>query len=84
MAALDAAATAQIAAARRAVKNALNQCRKASQRLAAAGNLDVYGQHTITRPQDLDGAVALIRLAHTEHPTVEVVVLTTTQPRPQQ
>lgn len=75
-----AAASAEIAVARQKIKQALDSCRRASQRLAQAQAVDVIGQHTCTTDRDVDAAVALIRLALSEHDQVDVVVLA--HPRP--
>lgn len=72
---MDPGVAAEVAVARRRVKQAQDACRKASQRLAAA-EVDVFGQHTCTGPADVAAVVRLVRLALSEHRQVEVVVLT--------
>ena len=73
-----AAGGAEVAAARQKVKQALDACRKASQRLAAAAEgPDVYAQRRCVTDQDVQAAAALIRLALSEHAQVDVVVLVT-------
>jgi hypothetical protein len=66
---------AEVAAARRKVKQALDACRTASQRLAQAQTIDVYGQRSCHGEHDITAAAELIRLALTEHDHVDVVVL---------
>jgi hypothetical protein len=66
---------AEVAAARRKVKQALDACRTASQRLAQAQTIDVYGQRSCQSEHDITAATELIRLALCEHDQVDVVVL---------
>lgn len=68
---------AELAVARKKVKQALDACRKASQRLAQAHDIDVIGQRTCTTSEDVDAAVSVIRLALAEHHQVDIVVLAT-------
>lgn len=75
-------AAAEVAVARQKVKQAQDACRKASQRLAAARDLDIYTQLTCRTPDDIDRAVSVLALAVSEHPHgVDVVLIT--HPRPQ-
>lgn len=73
---MNAGEAAQIACARRKVKQAQDACRKAAQRLAAAEQADVYGHVTCMNATDVQTLVEIVRLALSEHPQVEVVVLT--------
>jgi len=78
---------AEVAAAQRKVNQAAGLLRKASQRLAEAQDLDVYGSRFVASPQDAAAARELIALALSEHGRVEVVVLvcprSTSTPRPE-
>lgn len=69
------AGAAETAVARQKVKQALQACRTAAQRLAQAQDLDVIGQRTCATDHDIDAAAAVIRLALSEHDQVDVVVL---------
>lgn len=77
---------AEVAAAQRKVNQAAGLLRKASQRLAEAQDLDVYGSRFVATKQDAAAAGELVALALSEHPHVEVVVLvcprSTPSPRP--
>ena len=73
---MDRGAAAEVAVARRKVKQAQDALRKAGQRLAAAERVDVFGEHTCTGPDDVEAVARLIRLALSDHDRVEVVVLT--------
>lgn len=72
---VELAAAAQTAVARQRIKQALDACRKAAQRLAAAQTVDVYAHRACTSDRDVDAAAAVIRLALSEHDQVDVVVL---------
>lgn len=72
-----AAAAAEAVVARQKVKQALAACRKATQRLSQAVDVDVYGQQTCAAGRDLDALTELVSLALSEHDQVDVVVLTT-------
>jgi hypothetical protein len=72
---------AEVAAAQRKVNQAAGLLRKASQRLAEAQDLDVYGSRFVATKQDAAAAGELVALALSE-----VVVLvcprSTPSPRP--
>lgn len=79
------AALAAMLHAKRKVRNALTQLRKADVALAqATEDIEQYGHHTCREPADADRVRALVSLALSEHPEVDVVVLiptTTTRAR---
>ena len=78
----SARAAAEVAVARQKVKQAQDACRKASQRLAAARDLDVYTHLTCRTPDDITEVASVLALALSEHPHgVDVVLIT--HPRPQ-